>query len=183
MRAAWAVLREEGYSGFTFDAIAARAETGRAVLYRRWSRREDLLEATLRYFWEPVDMPDTGSLREDALALLRSFNERRGDMIAVLVVQLADYFRDTGNSLDDLRERFIGGPGRRSSFGALVERAVERGELVAAPDAERIANLPFELLRGNMIMHSGRVPDSEIIEIVDVIWLPLLHRPAEGWVL
>ena len=70
--AAWEVLREAGYAGFTFEAIAARAGTSRPVLYRRWTGRQALLVATLRQLWrsKPFEGPDTGSLRGDALAFL-----------------------------------------------------------------------------------------------------------------
>ena len=37
--AAWAELTERGYDGFTIDAVAARAGTSRAVLYRRSEER------------------------------------------------------------------------------------------------------------------------------------------------
>src|SRR5664279_1296951 len=73
-------LVENGYPGFTFEAIAERAKTGKAVLYRRWPDKEALLLAVLAHqgFGTPAEIPDTGSLREDVITLLRSAN-RLGD--------------------------------------------------------------------------------------------------------
>jgi hypothetical protein len=33
----------------------------------------------------------------------------------------------------------------------------------------------MDLLRQDMLMRGGRDPDAAIIEIIDHIWLPLLH--------
>lgn len=173
LEAAWAVLVEKGYSGFTYDAIATRAQTSRAVLYRRWPQRHLLLEATLRRFWTPIHIPDTGNLRDDGIALLRAINDTRGEMITVFTQQLADYYRETGSTPEQLRH-IIGVSNREGSFETLITRAVDRGELTAAPKTTRIVNLPLELLRQDMMMRSGPDPDYAITEIIDQIWLPLL---------
>ncbi|GAA3630015.1 TetR/AcrR family transcriptional regulator [Microlunatus ginsengisoli] len=174
--AAWAVLLEKGYSGFTYEAIAAGAGTSRPVLYRRWPQREDLLLATLsRSWWQPIPVPDTGSLREDAIELLRSANASRSRMGTLLIVQLMDYFRQTGTSFSQLRAA-LRGPGQPSGMARLVDRAVARGELPDVPRSARLIDLPFELFRHDLIMTMHAIPDEAIIEIVDDIWLPLLQR-------
>jgi AcrR family transcriptional regulator len=174
--AAWAVLLEKGYSGFTYEANAAGAGTSRPVLYRRWPQREDLLLATLsRSWWQPIPVPDTGSLREDAIELLRSANASRSRMGTLLIVQLMDYFRQTGTSFSQLRAA-LRGPGQPSGMARLVDRAVARGELPDVPRSARLIDLPFELFRHDLIMTMHAIPDEAIIEIVDDIWLPLLRR-------
>ena len=45
--AAWAELTERGYDDLTVDAVATRAGTSRAVLYRRWPSKQELVLATL----------------------------------------------------------------------------------------------------------------------------------------
>ncbi|WP_409465959.1 TetR/AcrR family transcriptional regulator [Amycolatopsis sp. GA6-003] len=171
--AAWEVLVEQGYPGFTYEAVAARAGTSKPVLYRRWPQREDLLLATLARHWRPLDLPDTGSLREDALALLRTVNTERARLVVLLHLQLASYFHETGTSFGDLRSR-LRIADQPPPFATLVDRAVERGELTEAPQSERVVNLPFDLMRHDMLMTMGSVPDAAIVEIVDKAWLPLL---------
>ncbi|MCO8302708.1 MULTISPECIES: TetR/AcrR family transcriptional regulator [Streptomyces] len=177
--AAWEVLVELGYNGFTYEAIAARAGTSKPVLYRRWPQREDLLIATLTRYWHPLDVPDTGSLRQDALTLLRRVNAERARTVILLRIQLADYFRETGTSFSDLRSR-LRPADQTSPFAQLVDRAVERGELTDAPRSERVVNLPFDLVRHDVLMTMGAVPDEKIVEIVDTVWLPLLGLPPHG---
>jgi len=177
--AAWDVLVEHGYHGFTYEAVAARAGTSRPVLYRRWPRREDLLLATLTEFWwsRPIAVPDTGSLRDDAIGLLRNADAGRAHLIALISVQLMDYFRATGTSFSELRDA-LHTPGQETPFEQIIARAVERGELSDVPRSPRVVNLPFDLLRHDIFLTMRAVPDESIIEIVDEAWLPLLRAPG-----
>ncbi|SEM93987.1 TetR/AcrR family transcriptional regulator [Nonomuraea pusilla] len=174
--AAWDVLVEHGYHGFTYEAVAARAGTSRPVLYRRWPQRDDLLLATLTKFWQPIAVPDTGSLRDDAIGFLRNADADRAGMITLMSVQLVDYFRDTGTSLGELRDTLLP-PGRPTAFEMIVARAVERGELPDVPRSSRVVNLPLDLLRHDLFMTMRPVPYESIAEIVDAVWLPLLTAP------
>ncbi|WP_218004683.1 TetR/AcrR family transcriptional regulator [Microtetraspora niveoalba] len=175
--AAWDVLVEHGYHGFTYEAVAARAGTSRPVLYRRWPRRDDLLLATLAKFWQPIAVPDTGNLRDDAIGFLRNADADRAGMITLMSVQLVGYFRDTGTGLGDLRDTLLT-PGLATAFEMIVTRAVERGELPDVPRSSRVVNLPLDLLRHDMLMTMRAVPDESIVEIVDEVWLPLMGVPG-----
>jgi AcrR family transcriptional regulator len=177
--AAWDVLAEHGYPGFTYEAVAARAGTSRTVLYRRWPQRDDLLLATIARFWrsQPIEVPDTGSLRDDAIGFLRNADAGRTRMITLISVQLMDYFRDTGTSFGRLRDA-LRTPGERSAFERIVARAVQRGELPDVPRSPRLVNLPFDLLRHDVLMTMRPMPDEAIFEIVDDMWLPLLRMPG-----
>nr|WP_231849989.1 TetR/AcrR family transcriptional regulator [Saccharopolyspora erythraea] len=177
--AAWEVLVERGYNGFTFEAVAAHAGTSKPVLYRRWPQRADLLIATLTRHWYPLEIPDTGSLRQDALALLRAVNAERARTVMLMRIQLADYFRETGTNFSDLRSR-LRLADEKPPFAQLVDSAVERGELAEVPRPERVVNLPFDLLRHDLLMGTGAVPDETIVEIVDAVWLPLLDLTLHG---
>ncbi|WP_250027513.1 TetR/AcrR family transcriptional regulator [Paractinoplanes maris] len=175
--AAWEVLVEQGYPGFTYEAVAARAGTSRPVLYRRWPQRDDLLLATFTKYWwsQPIEVPDTGTFRDDAIGFLRNADAARSHLFTLLSVQLMDYFRDTGSSFSELRDK-LRGQGRPNSLETIVARAVARGELPDHPRPARVINVPFDLLRHDMLMTMRPVPDEAIIEIVDEIWLPLLNR-------
>lgn len=175
--AAWEVLVEHGYSGFTYKAIAARAGTSRPVLYRRWPQREDMLLATLARQWQPIDVPDTGSLRDDAIGFLRNASTDRTQTVLLMTIQLGDYFRDTGTSPSELREA-LGGSDLPAPFAQIVDRAVARGELTDEHRPARLVNLPFDLLRHDMLMTLRPVPDEAVTEIVDQVWLPQLKPPG-----
>jgi AcrR family transcriptional regulator len=183
LEAAWEVLSESGYQGFTYEAVAARAGTSRPVLYRRWPQRDDLLQATLKAYWSarPIEVPDTGSLREDVLTLLRRANDARGRLLAMISVQLMEYFRSTGTSFSQMREMLIA-PGSPTGLERIVARAVERGELADVPRSSRAVNVAFDLFRHELFMTMREVPDAALEDMVDEVYLPLLRsvHPREG---
>lgn len=174
LEAAWDVLVNHGYNGFTYEAVADRAGTSRPVLYRRWPRHDDLLLATLRRHWRPVPVPDTGSMRGDALQFLSDLSRARTQLTTILTVQLHDYFVGTGTSLGDLRAALRASESARP-FGLIVDRAVARGELPARDRPARMIELPFDLLRHEMLMTLRPVPAAAIEQIVDDLWIPLLR--------
>src|ERR687890_278970 len=67
-------LVEHGYAGLTMDRVAQRAGTNKNAIYRRWPDRLALGVAAYRQLATTIDPPDTGTLREDALELLRRAN-------------------------------------------------------------------------------------------------------------
>ncbi len=178
LEAAWLVLVEQGWQGFTYEAVAARAGTSRPVLYRRWPQRHDLLVATISASWKthPIKVPDTGNLRDDAIGLLRNANAARARSAALVGAQLMDYFRATGTSFAGLRKTLR--QGAASAGEILVRRAVERGELHDVPRPARVLDLPFDLLRHDLFTTLRAVPDEALVEIVDAVWLPLLRASS-----
>ncbi len=179
LEAAWEELCAVGYPGFTLDGVAARAGTSRPVLARRWSNRVELVVAAIRHHTAlaALDLPDTGTLRGDVLALLRQMSA--SEIVGMLSFVLADYFDATGLSPSDLRERAIAGTPRRMDI--IIQRAVERGEIDPGRLSPRIASLPLDLVRHDLIMNRAPVPDETLVEIVDRIFLPLVlaGRPEQ----
>ncbi|MEU1304594.1 TetR/AcrR family transcriptional regulator [Streptomyces shenzhenensis] len=174
--AAWDELTERGYELLSLETVAERANTSKPVLYRRWPNKADLVRAALRHVVErdPIAVPDTGKLRDDVIALLRQVNERRVGLASALVAQLADLYRATGTTIDDLRATLAAG--QRSAMEEIVERAVERGEIDPARLTPRVIRLPEDLFRHELLMTSRAVPDADVVEIVDTIFLPLVTR-------
>lgn len=73
LKATIELLVEDGYGGMSVEAVAARAGVGKATVYRRWSSKKALVSAALRQLGDDVHVPDTGSTREDLIALLHDF--------------------------------------------------------------------------------------------------------------
>ena len=180
LEAAYAELVEGGLTAFTIDGVARRAQTSRPVLYRRWATREELLVAAVRHHDDrhrpPV--PDTGTLRGDLIATLRNANQHRMQLIAPVLAQLSGFFLETGRSPADLRRELIGD--RVTSDTVILERAAARGEIDPARITPRIAALPFDLFRHEVLMRQAAVPDEVIEEIVDQIALPLISSRFSG---
>jgi AcrR family transcriptional regulator len=170
--AAWDELTASGYARFTMDGVVQRAGTSPPVLYRRWSDRDELVRAAIAHVLEQarVEVPDTGSLREDVLTLMRTINATRVQLVTVMNVHLAGYYQATGTSPGDLLA-----PARGQTADVIFERAVARGEIRPEHLSERIKSLPFDLLRHEILVTFAPVPDRVLEEIVDTIFLPLVR--------
>ena len=176
--AAWAELQAAGYAGLTMEAVADRAGTSRAVLYRRWRNRPELVLAVIRRH-RPLlsgEIPDTGSLRDDVLALLRRMSARLAEIGPETVYGLlGDYLSDAdmfARSRDQLLSISA------EVMETILKRAAGRGEARAGVE-NRIATLPTALFRNELFL--ARTPPSEgtLVEIVDDVFLPLV-RPQSG---
>jgi AcrR family transcriptional regulator len=178
--AAWAELNDRGYDEFTIDAVAARAGTSRAVLYRRWPGKHELVHAALVHAVGeyPVAAPDTGTLRGDVIAVLRQANERRTRLAVVLFTRLGGFYRETGTNLSELAA--IVGDGRAGALDEVIERAIARGEVQPDQISERVARLPGDLFRHDLLMTLKPLTDEAIEEIVDMVFLPLVRLGAPG---
>ena len=79
--AALDVLAETGYDGMTIDMVAARAKAGKATLYRRWPSKAELVIDAVACMkagdLDLDDLPDTGTLRGDLVAMIRPPTHRR----------------------------------------------------------------------------------------------------------
>jgi AcrR family transcriptional regulator len=175
--AAWAELADVGYAGLTMEAVADRAGTSRAVLYRRWRNRPDLVIAAIRRHRPMLsgEIPDTGSLRGDVLALLRRMSSRLAEIGPETVYGLlGDYLGDVG-MFARTQDQILSISGE--VMDTILKRAADRGE--ARPGiGRRIATLPTDLFRNELFR--ARTPPSEgtLAEIVDEVFLPLVQpRP------
>lgn len=173
--AAWDELADSGYARFTMDAVVKRAGTSPPVLYRRWPDRDELVRATIVHTLKEARpaLPDTGSLREDLLTLMREIATTRVQLITVMYAYLASYHRETGRSPNDLFDPVA--TGRTAALDTLLERAIARGEIKSELLTERIKTLPFALLRHEILSTFAPVPDDVLEEIVDTIFLPLVR--------
>jgi AcrR family transcriptional regulator len=176
--AAWAELTETGYDDLTIEAVATRAGTSRAVLYRRWPSKQDLVLATLldHVKSDPVGVPNTGSLRGDVIALLKAANELRLRTAIVVFTRLGGFYRDADTNLAELAAVVQGD--RATVLDAIIEQAVARGEVKPGQISERVARVPVELFRYELMVRLQPVPDDVLEGIVDDVFLPLVDVGA-----
>ena len=175
--AAWDELADKGYTAFTIESVAERASTSRAVIYRRWPTKPDLVRAAVGRAGqkERVEIPDTGSLRDDVVELLRRANRSRASLGIMMVLQLSGYYAETGTGLSDLRSIFLASGGK--AVDTLLARAVQRGEVDPAKLTPRVVSVPFDLYRQELLMTLKPVPDEVAESIVDEVFMPLV-RPS-----
>jgi len=176
LRAAAEELTTSGYAGMTMDKVARRAGTNKNAIYRRWPQRAALGVAAYKYVADSrTPAVDTGSLRGDALELLRRANATWSSPRGAILRDLLAAAADDPALLELLREQAGSGAMNAAWFAALG-RAVARGEAPAEAVHPRVATLPMTLLRGEYALRGvPAVPDEVLVEIVEEAFLPLVR--------
>jgi AcrR family transcriptional regulator len=167
-------LREGGIAALTMDAVAARARTGKATLYRYWPGKIELVLDAFQSSLPHIDVPeDDGDLRGQLLVVLRQtvdiFDSHVGGAVLAL---LAESIR-TPELAEALRPQIV-----LPFTGPLMEvlrRAAVRGQISAAALTPRITMVGPDLLLAHVITHGPAVPEAAVVEIVDLVLLPLLR--------
>ncbi|MEV4140955.1 TetR/AcrR family transcriptional regulator [Dactylosporangium sp. NPDC049742] len=176
LHAAAEELRESGYAGMTMDRVAGRAGTNKNAIYRRWPNRAALGIAAYRHLSDAVlPDPDTGTLRGDALEMLRLANQTWSSPHGAILRGLLAAAADDPELLTLMRER-SGADTMDRAWLTMLGRAVARGEAPAAAVHPRVAAAPMMLLRAEYAMRGiPSVPDEVLVELVDEVFLPLVR--------
>ena len=127
-------VREEigtvGFRAMRIENIALRAEVAKTTIYRRWPKKEDLLFELLHAMMFDANkvLVETGSLREDLLAIARHVQERMtsAEGKAIGRMMMAERSEpEVERAVERVRETMVRIPLQ------MVEAARERGELAA----------------------------------------------------
>lgn len=175
LQAAIDELLAVGYGGLTMDRVAHRASTNKNAIYRRWPSRAALAVAAYRQMaGSDRPLPDKGTLRDDALELLRQANSAWSSPAGTVQRSLLAGVADDPELLALIQER------ARDAGSALwltvLGRAIARGE--ARPEAlhPRVATVAVVLLRNEYVTRGiPTAPDHVLVEIVDEVYLPLVR--------
>jgi len=173
--AAWEELQANGYAKLTMERVADRAGTSRAVIYRRWRSRAEMVIAAMRHR-QPVlsgAIPDTGTLRGDTLAILRRASARITEIGADTVIGMLSDLLSNEETFDQILE-LLTRSGDEIMAGVL-DRAAARGEARHGIPS-RVARLPLDLLRHELILTHQPPSQVTLEEIVDEVFLPLTLR-------
>jgi len=150
LKATLGILLEQGYRGVTIEGVAARAGVGRPTIYRRWPSKPAVVVAALVQSDRlALPAPDTGSLRDDLIAVQRHQVERMNapDARRVTAGLIAD-LADDPELADTYVSQFLAP--RRATVWEVLSRGVDRGELDADVDFAFI----YDLLVGPLFMQA-----------------------------
>lgn len=155
LQAATDLLLEHGLHAISMDAIAERAGTSKATIYRWWPSKELLAADALFMAWQQVSQPDshdTGSLAGDLSALVRPWARQlaKGPDGRVIAALLARAQNDP-EFAEQYRARFV--EPRRDLSRIIFARAIDRGEIP---------------------------PDTDVEVAIDQIYGPIYHRMLQG---
>ena len=155
-----------GYARMTMEGVARRAGVNKTTLYRRWGTREALLvEAFLERGQERVPIPDTGSLREDLLAIARAV-VANSDSPEVQAVVRAAASQSPGSPLVDASRQFWAE--RFALDGRVVQRAIDRGEASVDVDPQTVIEAILGPIYFRLLLTAAPLDDAFVVRIVDL---------------
>lgn len=174
------VLAECGYDGMTIDMVANRAKAGKATLYRRWSSKAELVIEAIadmkRHDFTVDQLPDTGTLRGDLVAMLRPNSiddaERKMQVMGGLVSMLS-----RNPQLADAVNQAITEP-RAALNGFIMRRAIDRGEIRADADIETVAHIGPSMVAYRTLVQRKPVDRDFMVSLIDGVILPALGITA-----
>ena len=178
--AAFAELGDVGFGALTIESVAARAQTGKASIYRRWATKNELLmDAFCRTMPTPagclmaVEVDDAVDTRDALHAVIGMMIDGIAGQNSSTIHEIAsEAVRDPafGQAVD--REMLAP---RRQGLVELFQRGIERGEVDAAAPIGLVA----ELIPAMVMMHvlfKHETPDPELVtRLVDELAMPLLR--------
>ena len=166
-------LATTGYVNFSIERVAAKAGTSKPVIYRRWPTRAQLVYAALRAN-QPLyssEAPDTGTVRGDLMAILRRVSEIVDEISPEVFFGLtAELLHERQASpFAEVHESTV------KTMAEILSRGVRRGEIAAEKLTPRLAALPFDLVRYQLMVLQQPLSARDKEEIVDRIFLPLVR--------
>jgi AcrR family transcriptional regulator len=129
IRATLELVAERGIHEFRTEDVATRAGVGKGAIYRRYPSKNELVTAAVGALVdEQIVVPDTGSTREDLLALMREAVELyRRSVPGRLMPNLVSAMAQRPELACTLRDGFLAN--RRDSLTQVLRRGVQRGDL------------------------------------------------------
>ena len=165
LAAASALLLERGFDTMTVDEVASRARVGKATVYRRWAKKEDLAVAAMSQLYKvQMPIPDTGSFREDVRQsyrdTIRFANSPAGAaFLRATVVECARDPRIAALYRTASAEITV-------SAAQMYQRGIERGEVRADVNVEIASTLLGGVLAHRIISAEPMPSEDEVDDMV-----------------
>ncbi|HST64737.1 MAG TPA: TetR/AcrR family transcriptional regulator [Mycobacteriales bacterium] len=171
--AALELLAEVGYDRMSMDAVAGRAKASKATIYRRWPGKRELVEYAIRCRGpQHMEPPDTGSLRGDIIATLRSAAEGFAAEDVALLTGVLRAMRGAPEIATTLRQQML--VDKREMGATIIRRAVERGEIRPDADPGVFHEVAPALMFFRMLVTGEPIDDEFVTHVADDVLIPLL---------
>lgn len=167
IRATLAELGRVGYAALRIDDVAAQAGVNKTTVYRRWATKADLVTATLLAMsTSGEELPDTGSMRDDMLMLIKRSVAR------ISTCEGEAVYRMIGLEMDHPEVASITRALRAEMHApwlSLFKRAIERGELPRGSDARLIVEMLSATVYSKKLKLREPVGDDYLAAVIDLI--------------
>lgn len=177
--AAFAELTEVGYTAFSVESVAARARTGKASIYRRWTTKQELvMDALMDALPTPAECGIDIQL-DDSVTTVDALHAVARAIASVITSPAGDAMRSikceaaSDPELAKLIDERFQAP-RRAALLALLRRGVERGEVRPEAATPLVADVVPALLTHRVIMQRERLRQRDIDDMIEQVFVPLV---------
>jgi len=166
--AAAALILAHGFDNMTVDDVAARAHVGKATVYRRWAKKEDLAVAAMGQLYDAqMPTPDTGSIETDlreAFAQVLAFaNSEQGS--AYIRTCIAESVRDPR-----IAALYRAANNRAENSAKLMfQRAIARGEVRRDANISAAVQIMSGILAVRTITEMSLPEPNEVDGLVELV--------------
>ena len=173
--AALSLLSEVGYDRTTVEAIAHRAQVGKATIYRRFRNKEEILMSAMSAH-TACSLPriDTGNLRDDLILMIHEHVKiLKGPDGELKMSLLAIAHRDP--ELGKILGQHNPIEAERQS-AEVFERAIARGEISKKADIAFLSEVVPSIITNRIFITHQPVNQKFIEQLVDQLLIPSLTR-------
>ena len=155
--AAMRLLAEGGLTAFTTDRLASTARVSKSSIYRRWPDKQSIFLALMKQWGQRAEVDETGDLRAEMAQWYadrqRTYNSPGFREVSASLVELAAHDRE----IDEVLSAY-----RRSTWNTMrgiLKRAIDRGEIAAGEDLERIEQFFLGPLYFRAVLEGQEIDD------------------------
>lgn len=174
------VLAETGYDGMTIDMVAARAKAGKATLYRRWTSKAELVVDAVACLkqtdLDAANIPDTGTLRGDLIAMIKTPSIQDADRKLRVMAGLASMISRSPELAVAAREAIVAP--RITLNRMFLQRAVDRGEISTDADLDLVATISPSMVTYRALMLGIPATREFLVTLIDDVILPAVGLRA-----
>jgi AcrR family transcriptional regulator len=163
--AALVLIAEVGVGEITVEAIAERSGVAKTTIYRHWDGKQAIVLDALSSVMIPPEDPDTGSVRDDLVALVAGFADglSRGPLSSLLTSMMEAAERDPQVA----RLHHDEAAARHQVLRDAVARGAGRGELPRDVDADEVVAMVFGPIVYDRFVAGQPVDADRAREVVD----------------
>ncbi|KFF59482.1 AcrR family transcriptional regulator [Cryobacterium sp. MLB-32] len=182
LAAALEVLAETGYDGMTIDMVAARAKAGKATLYRRWASKGELVIDAVTFMKRAdvdyAQLPDTGTLRGDFIALIKPPSIQDGELKMRIMGGIMSMLSRSPELAETAYAAIV--EPRAAVNRMLLQRAVDRGEIDPGCDIDNLSLISQSMSIFRVVVLRKPVDREFLMSLIDGVLMPAVGLAEKG---